>query len=369
MRRMIETLLLAVVLSAGGAACKEGSAKQPAPRAIEIEALTIEPRDVRDTGEYLGSLLSRDSVRVLPQVAGYVRKIHVRPGDRVEAGQPLLDVDARMEAAALESAKAQKSSAAAQLELARQTQKRAAALYREGLATAEEVERARADVESLAAAARVAAAAVSQRKVQLQYHVIRAPVPGAIGDVMVRVGDYVTASTPLTTISESKVLELTVSVPTHRARQIEPNTPVEILGRDGEVMLTSMVFFVAPEADPQTQLVEVKAVVENSVDLRPSELVRARVVYTTREALQIPVLAVVRQSGQAFAFVVFERDGKTLVERRPITLGELGEQTYVVRDGLKPGDRIAVSAIQKLRDGSVVRLRGPSAADRANGRG
>ena len=76
------------------------------------------------------------------------------------------------------------------------------------------------------------------------------------------------------------------------------------------MLLTSTIFFVAPQADPRTQLVEVKAAFRNTVGLRPNELVRARLVYSTRNALQMPALAVVRQSGQPFAFVVQEKDGQ-----------------------------------------------------------
>lgn len=324
---------------------------------MEVEVLVMKPTEVRETGTYLGSLLSRDSVVVLPQVAGYVRTIHVKPGSRVAAGAPLAEVDAREETAALDSAAAQRESAVAQLELARRTRARAEALYREGLATAEEIERSRADVEAAEAAARAAQAEVSQRRVRLQYHVIKAAVPGVVGEVPVRVGDYVTATTKITSIAQADVLELSVGVPSHRARQIGPETMVELLGEGGEPLVASPVVFVAPEADPKTQLVLVKAIFENTMGLRPSELVRTRVVYATRQALQIPALAVVRQSGQAFAYLILEKDGKLVAERRPIRLGPLGERSYVVEDGLEEGDRIAVSSLQSLRDGAVVAVK------------
>jgi multidrug efflux pump subunit AcrA (membrane-fusion protein) len=85
--------------------------------------------------------------------------------------------------------------------------------------------------------------------------------------------------------------------------------------------------------------------------------VRARVVYSTRQALQIPALAVARQSGQPFAFVVIEKEGKLIVERRPITLGALGDSAYVIEAGLNEGDRIATSSLQSLRDGAPVKLK------------
>jgi multidrug efflux pump subunit AcrA (membrane-fusion protein) len=94
--------------------------------------------------------------------------------------------------------------------------------------------------------------------------------------------------------------------------------------------------------------------------LRPSEVVRARLVYATRQALQLPAVAVVRQSGQDFAFVVQEKGGQARVERRPVSLGALGEAAYVVEGGLKEGDVVATSSLHLLRDGAPVRPR-PSA--------
>jgi RND family efflux transporter MFP subunit len=351
-------LLVAVV------GCSGQKAPPAAPPPREVEVVALAPKEVRDTGEYLGSLLSRQSVTVLPQVAGYVRRIHVRPGQKVEEGAPLIEVDAREETAALDSAQAQLSSSQVNLELSRRTLARTEALHKEGLASAQELEGARAQVQAAEAASRSSAAQVTQRQVQLQFNVVRAPFAGTMGDVLVRQGDFVSATTPLTSVAQADVLEVSVAVPSPRARSMKPDTALEILDAQGKVLLTSTVFFVAPQADPRTQLVEVKSAFRNTVGLRPSELVRARLVYSVREALQIPALAVVRQSGQPFALVVREKDGKTVVERRPITLGALGEMAYVVEKGLQQGDLVAVSSMQALRDGMPVKVK---TAPRAGG--
>lgn len=350
MKAMWGVTLLAVV-----AGCSGQKAAPPPPPLREVEVVTLTPREVRETGEYLGSLTSRQNVNVLPQVAGYVRKIHVRPGDKVEAGAALIEVDSREGTAALDSAQAQLSSTQVSLELARRTLERTEALYKEGLASAQELEQGRAQVEAAQAAARSSAAQVTQRQVQLQYHVVRAPFAGTMGDVLVRLGDYVGMTTPLTSVAQADVLEVSVSVPSPRARSMKPDTALEILDGTGKVLLTSNVFYIAPQADPRTQLVEVKAAFRNTVGLRPSELVRTRLVYSARDALQIPALAIVRQSGQPFALVVLAKDGKTVVERRPITLGALGEMAYVVESGLQSGDQVAVSSLQALRDGMAVK--------------
>ncbi|WP_223646623.1 efflux RND transporter periplasmic adaptor subunit [Corallococcus sp. EGB] len=346
--------VLGAALVAGAAGCSGKTEAKAPPPPREVQVVALAPHEVRDTGEYLGSLLSRQSVSVLPQVNGYIRKILVKPGQKVEAGAPLIEVDARQETAALDSAQAQQSSSAVELELAKRTLARTESLNREGLASVQELERAQAAVKAAEAAARAAGATVAQRQVQLQFHVVRAPFAGTMGDVLVRVGDYVSATTTLTSVAQADVLEVSVSVPAFRARSLKPDTQLELLDQQGRVILTSTVFYVAPQTDPRTQLVEVKAAFRNTVGLRPSELLRARLVYSTRDALQIPALAVVRQSGQPFAMVVEKKDGKTLVERRPVALGQLGDMSYVVEGGLKQGDLVAVSSLHMLRDGMPV---------------
>ncbi|RJS25683.1 efflux RND transporter periplasmic adaptor subunit [Corallococcus sp. H22C18031201] len=337
-------------------------AKAP-PR--EVEVVSIAPLPVRDTGEYLGSLISRQSVTVLPQVAGYVRRIHVRPGEKVAEGAVLVEVDAREEVATLESAQAQLSASKVNLELTRRTLARSEALHAEGLASKQELESAKAQVEAAEAAARASAAQVAQRQVQLQLHAVRAPFAGTMGDVLVRVGDFVSASTPLTSVAQADLLEVSVAIPSHRARAMKPDTTLEVLDARGQVLLTSTVFFIAPQADPRTQLVEVKAAFGNTLGLRPGELVRARIVYSVRKALLVPALAVVRQSGQPFALVIRENGDKTVVARRPITLGPLGDQSYVVEGGLDAGDLVAVSSLHALRDGMDVTLKTSPSAPRA----
>jgi RND family efflux transporter MFP subunit len=354
MYRFAPVLAVAIAL----AACSSKSKPPPPPPPRAVQVLTIAPSERRETGEYLGTLLSRDSVTVLPQVAGYVRTVNIKPGQKVAAGDALVEVDAREEAAALHSASAQAQAASTQLALAKKSLARAEGLFQQGLISVEEIEQRRADVASAQAAVRSAQANVSESQVRLGYNVVKAPVPGVVGDVAVRVGDYVTATTPLTSIAKAQALELTFGVPAARARTLVADAPVEILDDDGKVLVSTKAFYVAPEADPKTQLVNVKATFDNTVGLRPSELVRARIVYATGQALQIPLLAVVRQSGQAFVFAITEKDGQLTVERRPVQLGAVSETGVVVTGGLRAGDRIASSGIQALKDGATVTVEG-----------
>ncbi|MCB9730597.1 MAG: efflux RND transporter periplasmic adaptor subunit, partial [Deltaproteobacteria bacterium] len=352
---LLAGLLPLLALACGG---DEASSKsqQPASRPpTAVELLTLKPTEVRESVQYLGSLASRESVDVRPQTAGYVRAIHVHPGDHVDEGDALIDIDARQETAALASAKARVAAARAELAQARRNETRVRALEREGLAPAEELERARADVALAEASAREAEAAVSQREVLLQYAVVKAPSAGVIGEVDVRVGDAVTQGQTLTTLTQSDELEVSVWVPSDRASTIAVGqTLVEILGPEGAVLLESRVFYVAPRADPRTQLVEVKARVDNTAGLREQELVPVRIVYSKRMTLQVPALAVTRQSGQAYVYAVEEEDGGLVAHKRPVTLGPLRRGGYELISGMESGARMAVSSIQSLRDGAAV---------------
>jgi RND family efflux transporter MFP subunit len=349
MRRWVVPVALALT---GCLARAEKSAPRPAPR--EVEVLTLSASTVRDTGEYLASVISRQNVSIVPQVSGYVRQIAVRPGQRVKVGDTLVELDSRQERAALESADAERRAAASAAELASRTAERTRSLHKEGLVAGQELDRAEADARAAEAQGKAAAARVAEQRVGVGFHVVRAPFEGTVGDVIARVGDFVSAATPLTSITQGATLELAIRIPPERARKLKPGTPVEVLDAEGNAALTTTIYFVAPEADPRTQLVDVSAVFENSIGLRPSEMVRARVVYGIGQALVVPVLSIVRQSGQAFVYAVEPRGGGLSVVRRPVTLGALAGQSYVVEKGLAPGDRIAVSSLQLLRDGAPI---------------
>lgn len=374
------------------AAAAPGCAPQPPPKASsprEVEVLTLAPTTVRDTADYLGTLSSRASVDVYPQVGGYVRRIHVKPGATVGAGDQLVDIDARGENAALLSARADVAAAEARQSLARTNLARAEKLLTEGLAPAQEVDQARAAVAAAEAASQAASAGVALREVRVEFHAVRAAVGGTLGDVLVRLGDAVTPQTQITMIAPdvdgaggperaqvkgerraAASVEVTVAIPAERARALGERTTVEVLDVHGGTTASAPVFYVAPQAEPRTQLVDIKAAFPNEAGLRPSELVRARVIYGSAAALVIPATAVTRQSGTPFVFVVTEsRPGgaasgaaQTVVTRRPVALGRLGVDGFVVEHGLTAGDRIAVSSLQMLRDGMPVAPREVAAA-------
>jgi RND family efflux transporter MFP subunit len=350
---------LAVLLLAGCGDKKATNGPQQGPQganqALPVEVVALKPGEVRDTQEYLGQLISRRSVELRPQVAGSIQSIRAKPGQRVKQRQVLLVVDPRIGRADLRAAEAQRASAMANREFARSARLRAEQLLEEGLMSRQDYDQAVAQAASAEASARAAEAQLQSQEVQLGYHEVSAPFAGVVGDIPVKVGDYVTPETVVTSVDQSQALEVSVQVPVESTPRIEVGrTVVELLDARGEPTVSAPIFFVAPTPAGNTQLVEVKAAFENSVGLRAGQFVRARVVLQTRQALLLPTYAVSRLGSQVFAFTVVPGDGGTVAQRQPVTLGQIEGNAYELLEGLEAGTQVAVSGVQLLRDGQPV---------------
>ncbi len=338
----------------GLAACRK--AAPPPPPATPVTVVTLKPTPVPQTTEYVATLQSRQSITVQPQAEGYVTKIFVKSGDRAAEGTPLLQIDPEKQAATVRASEATHASKVAALRLADQQHARIAKLYSEGLASKQDLDQAESALESARADTQTAEAEVRQQSVDLGYYRVVAPAAGIVGDIPVRVGDRVTTSTILTTLDRgSGGLEAYIAVPVEHAADLKVGLPVEIVDDRGATVARSAINFVAARVSDETQAVLAKAPVDDSRgNLRPAELVRARIVWSANPALTIPVVSVMRISGQDFAFVVEGPPGATVAHQRPIKIGEIVGNDYVIREGLKAGERVVVGGVQKIGEGAPV---------------
>lgn len=355
--------LLAVTLALTLSGCKEKEAAGETPpgaasSAIAVDVLVLQAKPVRDTSEYLASLSSRSSVTLYPQIVGHVSRIFVKPGEKVKAGAALIQIDPTQEQATLEQLVAARTLKTANLRYASERAKRVASLVGEGLASKQDDEQAVAAREAAVADLASAEAQIKAQASQLRFFKITAPFDGAVGDIPVKLGDLVTTSTKLTTIDHNAVLEAYINVPVERARDLTPDSSLQLIDASGASLGESPVTFVADQANVDTQSLLIKGTFPNTAALKVAQLVRARVVWSTRPGLRLPTIAVMRQSGQAFAFVA-EPEGSGLVaKQRAVTLGAIEGNDFVVTSGLAAGDRVIVSGIQKLRDGAPVAPKG-----------
>ncbi len=329
---------------------------------MPVEVVTLAEQPVEQTTEFVGTVKSRRSTTVQPQVEGFVTRILVRSGDRVGAGTPLMDIDAGMQQAAVANLEAQQAARQADVEYARQQATRMKTLLEAGASSDSEMEQARTSLSTAEAQLHAIDAQIRQQKVALGYHRVTAPVAGVVGDVPVRVGDSVTRSTVLTTIDQNAGLEVYINVPVQEAQNLKVGLPVQLVDDRGQLVATTEVSFVSSSVDTATQSVLAKAVLKEAGALRTDQFVRARIVWTTAPALRVPLVALNRINGQFFAYVAETGEGgATVAKQRAVEPGAMIGNDYVVKSGLRPGERLIVSGIQKIGDGSPVKVGAPAA--------
>ena len=361
------SVCLAVALTA---ACGRGQDAAPGaggppggafpPMGVDVVTLAMVP--VEQTSELIGTVKSRRSATVQPQVEGFITRIAAQSGDRVRAGAVLLEIDAGRQEAAVGTLEATRASREADLAYWTQQSTRLGALLAAGAVSQQEFDQADAQRRSGVAQLAALDQQIREQRVELGYHRVLAPAAGVVGDIPVRVGDRVTRSSVLTTVDDNQGLEIYLQVPVQQAPDLSVGLPVRLVDDQGATVATTAITFVAPSVDPATQSVLAKAALDTPGGLRNDQFVRARIVWRSSAGLTAPLVSMTRINGRFFAFVA-EGDGdKTVARQRAVDLGALVGNDYVVLKGLSVGDRLIVSGVQKIGDGAPVAVNPGTAA-------
>jgi RND family efflux transporter MFP subunit len=323
---------------------------------MEVKTLVLEAKPIPQSSEFVATIRSLRSTTVQPQVEGIVRQVFVRAGDRVGAGQPLIQIDPDKQQATNTVTESQRASREADLAYAKQQLARMQKLFDAGAVSRAELEQAETAQKTAEAQLAAVQSQIREDQVELQYYRVTAPSAGMVGEVVIRQGDRVTPSTVITTIDQPEGLEAYINVPLERAMDLKPGLMVELLGSGGEVIAANPISFIAPRADDATQSVLVKATLRQMPPaIRVMQYVRARVIWSNEPTLAVPIVAVSRLAGQHFVFVAEQSDKGVVARQKPIAIGEVSGDDYVVRSGLMAGERIIVSNVQKLGDGAPVK--------------
>ena len=354
--------LPAIALVGMLAAVSTGCTKAPppaaaAPQAMPVQVQPVSLNSVPNAETYVSTIKSLRSATLQPQVDGNLTKILVKSGDSVKAGQLLMQIDPLKQIATVQAQQAAEQPLKAtydynQVDISRQEQ-----LFKAGIISKQAYEQAVQAFQNSKAAVDAASAQTKTQRAQLAYYQIRAPFSGVIGDIPVHLGDYVSATTMLTTLDENKGLEAYIYIPTERATQIHNGLPVDLLDTQGEVLAHSNIYFVSPQVDNGLQGILAKAPVPKTAQrLRVGQIVNARVTYNTAQQPTVPVLAVTRIGGQSFVYVAApaQQGVGYAAHQVSVTLGEPVGNIYPVLGGLKTGDRVILSGIQFLQEGVPV---------------
>jgi membrane fusion protein (multidrug efflux system) len=386
--------VFAILAAAGGglalvkyrqiaASMAAGGGYEPA-ETVEV----VEAREIawQPTAELVGTVFALRSVRMSNEVAGRVVGVHFESGAVIEAGAPVLTLDAANERADLAAAEAAVRVAEAnvavvatrlrfaEFELGQIAQAAAA-----GAATDLELERRRSEVEQLraeqgrlTAEVEQAKARVAQMQARLEKFTILAPFRARAGIRTVDEGQFLAEGTEFVRLEEvSDRIHLDFAIPQDYLARVRPGLVVlawgDVLGPDP---VPIEVVAIDASVSDRTRNVRVRGIVDNRDErLRPGMFVRIRVpTDAPQPRIVVPATAVRRASfaDQVYLVLPGEKPGELRASARYVTLGPSIGEDVVVLDGVRAGDRIAARGSFKLRDGALVQPAPTAAPDAAS---
>jgi membrane fusion protein, multidrug efflux system len=367
-RRMARTALL-LPLAAWYSGCKE---KEQAPPAAppEVEVVAIEQKDVPIYREFVGTLAGDVNATISAQVTGYLLSRNYDEGSVVTNGQVLFQIDPAPFKATLDKAEAQVAQARAQEEKFALNVKRYRPLAATQAISQQELDDAIQNEKTAQAQVDAAQAAVEQAVLNLGFTTIRSPLDGLAGLARAQVGDLIGPSSgQLTTVTKVEPIRVYFSVSQQMVTRMQEQRlaagkssirsgsegpELELTLASGMVYpLKGRVRFANNQVDVKTGTITVVGEFPNpQMLLVPGMFVRVRaLVDSDKNALLVPQPAVTEVQGRHLIALV-GADNKISI--RPVTVGEWFGQDWVIKGDVKPGDRVVVEGIQKVRDGAVV---------------
>lgn len=378
---------------------------QSAP-VFPVRLQQLEVSTVKNSSEFVGVLEAQQRVSLQPETEGRIVEILVSSGERVNPGQPLVRLRPDKNRAQLNSAiarinslqaalnqaeselrtaEAEKSREIAELELQEEEFKRTSFLVSEGAQSTQALDRVKRDrqaahatlkaaekrIKAAEAAIDVANADLKQAEADadlerenLRDTEVVAPVNGIIGDIPVKIGDYVETSDTLTTITQNQTLELRLAIPIEHSPKLLMGLPVELrTSPGGDPLILGKISFISPRVDPASQVVLAKARFPNPQGkLRDQQFVRARIIWEEVSGVLVPASAITRLGNQAFVFVaqnssnIESGEAQQIVEQRPVQLGSIEGNYYHVLDGVESGETLVTSGLLNLYDGAAIML-------------
>lgn len=354
--------LILLGLVAAGCQKKPAAPQGAGAQGLPVQTALVQLAPVAQSNEYVATIKSRRSATILPQVSGLLTQILVRSGDHVKAGQTLMTIDPLQQQATVAAQRATERQKKALFDYNTIEAERQHKLFDAGVTSRSTYDQAQQAFENSKADYEAATASRKTQEQLLTYYTIRAPFEGVVGDIPVHVGDYASpgsSSTALTTVDQNKDLEAYIYVPTERSGEIRQGLEVDLTDNSGKLLEKTKIGFVSAQVDTTLQGVLIKAPVHATPEiLRNAQLVKARVVWSTKPMAVVPVLAVIRQGGQTFVFVAQQTNGHYIAAQRAVTLGDTVGNMYSILTGLNPGDRVIVSGTQFLVNGMPVMLLG-----------
>lgn len=359
---LILTIAASLVLSA----CGKPAAQEAGPQAggPPVSAATVLEKQIVETQEFSGRLEAVDRVEIRPRVSGFIASINFKPGAEVKKGDVLFVIDPRPYEAEANRAEAAAIAARAKADLAKVELARAEKLLAEKAIAQREADEKISSMKELEATARAAQAAYEAAKLNLGFTNVHSPINGRVSKAEVTTGNLVDGNVVLTSVVSSNPIyasfdgdEQSFLSTAAMARQGKPVAVRIGLTNEEGFPHEGKLEFVDNRVDPATGSVRMRAILKNDEGkLAPGLFARVQLAGGNgnggaSSAALINERAIATDQNRKYVFVV-GTDGKA--EYRPIKLGPVADGLRVVREGLKPGEKIVVNGLQRVRPGAPI---------------
>lgn len=352
--------LSALILSGCDSATANGA--PGAPPAPPVTAATVIERTVTETQEFSGRLEAVERVDIRPRVNGFITRINFKPGSLVKKGDVLFEIDPRPYEAEASRAEAAAGSARARADLAKLELARAERLLADKAIAQREFDEKAASVKELAANMRAAEASLAAARLNLAYTRMQSPINGRVSKAEVTTGNLVDGSVILTSVVSNNPIyatfdgdEATFLRVGRDAQRGEPVTVKVGLANETGFPHEGKLEFVDNRLDAETGSVRMRATFDNDDNvLAPGLFARVQLGGTAasqKKAILISERAVGTDQNRKFVYVI---GAGNKAEYRPVVLGPNIDGLRVVREGIKPGEKIVVNGLQRVMPGAVV---------------
>ena len=358
-------LIVFILVSLFFTSCKD-TKKESAQVIPEVNVIEVGQRNIPIYEEYVGQTYGQSDIEIKPRVEGWVKSIHFKEGSQVQKGQLLYVIQDDELRDREQAAQAQLVQANVLLAKEKSDLDRVKPLTEMNALSKRDLDAAQSSYDAQQQSVAAARASLNNAQVQLSYARITAPISGTIGISKAQVGDFVTkglGQPPINTISsigamrirfaitENDYLKFSQKVNKENVKNLE----VQFILNDGTVFPeTGKLDFANREIDPTTGSLLVQALVENKTRLlRPGQYVKVR--FKSDEisnAVLVPQQAINQMQNIYMAFVV---NDSNKINPRPVKTGVRSGSNWVVTEGLKAGEKVALIGNAIVKPGMIIK--------------
>lgn len=364
LKAMAGALALAGMFGAALSGCSDARSDAAPAAAAQagppVSSAVVLEKAIVETQEFSGRLEAIETVEIRPRVAGYITAVNFKPGAEVKKGDVLFVIDPRPYQAEADRTQAVAAAARARADLARLELQRAERLLADKAVAQREFDERAAGQKELDANARAATAQHEAARLNLAYTRVSAPIDGRVSKAEITLGNLVDASAVLTSVVSLERIYASFDGDEDTylrvSRRVHAGQPVDVkIGLAGEEGFphSGKLEFVDNQLDSRSGSVRMRATFANSERLlAPGLFARVQIAGgAPQQQILITDRAIGTDQDRKFVYVV-DKDGKA--EYRAVKLGPVNDGLRVVRDGLKPGERIVVNGLQRVRPGAPV---------------